>query len=206
MEIQIEIWKDIPWYEWKYKASNLWNIYSVYLWKNLSQCLSKWYRKVWIYKNWVQKRYPTHRLIALAFIENPENKPFINHKNWIKHDNNIDNLEWCTPSENCLHAIRTWLNIIKKWKESHMYWRRWELSPAYWRTGNLNANFWKKRNPKSWRRIRSIIWIHKKSWETVSFESIIYAEINLNIDDSSIVACCRNKRKSAWWYIWKYTN
>lgn len=54
-----------------------------------------------------------HRIIALAFIPNPSGYEQVNHKNGIKNDNNIDNLEWCTRSENLLHAYRTGLQKPK---------------------------------------------------------------------------------------------
>jgi hypothetical protein len=60
----------------------------------------------------------THRLIANAFIPNPENKPYIDHINTIRHDNRIENLRWCTLSENSNNPITLAKNIEsgkKKW-------------------------------------------------------------------------------------------
>ncbi len=65
------------------------------------------YRFVCLFKpdNKMVKR-SIHRLVASAFIPNPEGKPEINHKNAIKHDNRVVNLEWVTGTENYLHAVK----------------------------------------------------------------------------------------------------
>lgn len=61
---------------------------------------------------WYEGRHQrAHRIIALKFIPNPDNKPEINHKNGIKHDNRLNNLEWCTTSENIQHSFDTGLNV-----------------------------------------------------------------------------------------------
>lgn len=60
------------------------------------------------------KRVQIHRLIAMAYIPNPLLKPFVNHINGIKSDNRLENLEWCTQSENMIHASRMGrLNVTK---------------------------------------------------------------------------------------------
>lgn len=70
-------------------------------------------------KNKVRKKFLVHRLVGLNFIPNPENKPEINHKNGIKTDNRIENLEWTTRSENELHAYKTGLANINALAEKN---------------------------------------------------------------------------------------
>lgn len=69
------------------------------------------YLCVTIYVNGKPKNCRVHRLVAKAFIPNPENKPFVNHINGQRDCNKVENLEWCTPAENIQHAVSTGLCI-----------------------------------------------------------------------------------------------
>jgi hypothetical protein len=87
MEIQ-EIWKDIVWYEWLYKVSNYWNILSLNYRKTKNSKLlipwttNVWYKKVDLSSNGFTRTISIHRLVALAFICNNENKDEVNHIDW----------------------------------------------------------------------------------------------------------------------------
>lgn len=96
------IWKDIPGYEGLYKVSNTGKIFSVVTNRELSVIQKKdGYTCISLCdKDHNKKQYRIHQLVAKAFIPNPNNYPFINHKNEIKNDNRVENLEWCSIKYN----------------------------------------------------------------------------------------------------------
>lgn len=122
-----EVFRPIAGYEDLYLISNLGRVQSLPRWivrgtkmvqldgrilKGGSH--PKGYRIVCLSRDGVSWAGTVHRLVAKAFIENPENKPEVNHKNGIKTDNRIENLEWATISENRQHAYDTGLQAGPK--------------------------------------------------------------------------------------------
>jgi len=103
-----EIWKDIPGYEGLYQASNQGRIRSNYKSKPVMSGYinNQGYVRVQLWKGTGYVQKSAHRWVAMAFLPNPENKETVNHKNGIKTDNRVVNLEWATRSENELHSYR----------------------------------------------------------------------------------------------------
>ena len=114
-----ELWKDIPNYEGYYEVSSLGNFrakdrYIDSRWGGkrlyhgkplLTELMEDGYSRIVLMKDGKKKRYMTHRLVALAFIPNPNNLPQVNHLDGNRHNNVVSNLEWCTQSENEIHAV-----------------------------------------------------------------------------------------------------
>lgn len=162
-----EIWKDIPWFNWKYQASNLWRIKSITkLWKRIVKWYYKKYIKIAIWSeenNW-NKLYSAHRLIASTFLWLNLNdyNMIVCHKddNW--KNNNIENLFLWTRLDNNRDKMNKWrwIRWIKMWscklKENDVIEIRKsnknqrELWKIYWVSV---STIWNIKNFKSWRHI-----------------------------------------------------
>ena len=128
-----EVWRPVKGYEELYEVSNLGNVRSVdrhLMWGN-QYCLFKGkpkksfpnsmgYLRTGLYKNGQGKHYFIHRLVAEAFIPNPNNLPCIDHIDRNYLNNSADNLRWCTQKENCNNPLtREFANIKNRSKEVH---------------------------------------------------------------------------------------
>lgn len=102
----LDKWADVNGFEGKYKVSRNGDIFSIKSNKILKPILSNGYLKIMLGR----KMYRIHRLVAFAYIPNPQNYTCINHKNGDKKDNRVENLEWCNHTMNLIHAYRNGLN------------------------------------------------------------------------------------------------
>lgn len=130
------------------------------------------------------KSLSVHRLVALAFIPNPDNKPQINHIDADKTNNNVENLEWVTGQENHRHKCEHGLNVVGKGETHYMRLRgykegdhhRCKRVKKYDLNGNLLAEY----------------------------KSVTLAAKDVGVDYTNIVKACSGKIKTAAGFKWSY--
>lgn len=185
---QMEKWKDVIGYEGKYQVSNLGRVRSLNhitvdsLGRTRTHCGKiksvnqnrNGYLQVHLLH---QKLVSVHRLVAESFIPNPRCLKDVNHKNGIKTDNRVENLEWVSRSENIQHAY-TILGRKKSW------------------LGKKGNN-----NPRS-----RIVLQMLGNKILARFYGLNDAFSNTGIRPSTISMCCNGRYKSAGGFQWRYKN
>lgn len=184
-----EIWKDIKGYP-HYKVSNMGNVMSNYKrdWHLLK--LSKQYAgylRVALFNESGVKTKRVHRLVADAFIPNPENKETIDHINGIRTDNRVENLRWASIKEN----NSTQLSVHNKRIKRIEYFSKQE-------------NIEKHRNILAKLMGKAVEQYSLTGDFIKEYVSIADAARAMKKSDSMICNCCRGKIKSAYGFIWRY--
>lgn len=194
----MEIWKDIEGYEGLYQVSNLGRVKSL---TRVVPFTNRWgqpmtrIEKEHIMKTKIQnngyevlclrnsgaKWFSVHRLVAMAFIPNPENKPQVDHINGDKTLNIVSNLRWVTAAENAANPL--WVEHSK----------------------NITDETRRKLSEKSYRSHNKPIIQYDLDGEMVGmFDSAAIASRFYGMSKSKIYQCCKGKAKTAYGYIWKY--
>ena len=163
---------------------------------------SKGYYRVALSKNNKRHARRVHRLVAMAFIPNPQNKEQVNHLDGNKTNNVVSNLEWCTNQENQDHYWEYLDNGNRSKKISK------RVKEAYKKNPNLSVQ---KRIAFQKNKAKIIegtkLKLSKKIIRVEDgkiYNSISDASTELNISDGNIIAVCKGKRRAAGGYHWKY--
>lgn len=184
-----EIWKDIRGYEGLYQVSNLGNVKSLN-WRNQGVQKNLWlkphnrgYLQVELAKDGKKKCFVVHRLVADAFVPNPNGFPQVNHKDEVKTNNASENLEWCTRSYNAKYSL---VRHPERTPNGCVHRRGCRHKGANTNTpiAQIGAN---GEVVKVWGCSRDIF-------------------LETGMSDWSISECCRGNRKTAYGYKWQYAS
>lgn len=196
-----EIWKDIKGYEGLYQVSNLGRVRSLnYRRTGVTIILppkkiNTGYYRITLCKNGKKKRFFLHRLVAIAFVPNPNNYPIVNHKDRNPLNCAADNLEWCTVSYNLSY--------------DSAYERRVTTRRANGNYAITNETREKMRDAKLGIHTANSMKVSQftKSGEHIAtFESMRDASLKTGVCHSSITQVCKGERKTAGGYIWRYAS
>lgn len=150
------------------------------------------YLRVFLHKSKNNYTRYVHRLVAQAFIPNPENKKTVNHKDGNKQNNRVDNLEWSTYKEQVNHAIS--IGLIKTGENSPMYGRKLSQETREKMKIKRNQNKHLFNKPINQYELNGT---YIKTWDCINDAIRFYK-------NNAIEFCCKGKRKMASGYQWRF--
>lgn len=192
----MEEWRDIQGYEGMYRVSNLGNVISL---KREKPCIMKpqkhnGYLHVMLSLNGVKRFVTIHRLVAVAFIPNPDNLPEVNHKDEDKTNNHVENLEWCSREYNASYGT-----VKERISKSNMGKKMSEktkklMSEHNWMTGRTG-----EQHPNA----KAVLCYDMQGNFVKRYPSMAATEED-GFSQCCVNACCRHRSKHHKGHIFKY--
>ena len=205
MKADLEIWKDIDGYEGLYQVSNRGRVKALNFARSGKEGIVKQqtnhngYNVVYLSRNDERKKFSVHRLVALTFIPNIENKPCVDHINTIRDDNRVENLRWVTHKENCNNELTK--EHMSRPKKNHKLRTKSEKSckPRTRRKGYTTKKKGSITSDEIRVKISRSMGGHRVLCLTTGevFETVSEASRKYNVGTSKICYCCKKKLKSA---------